>query len=128
MKIYRGRIFTPVTDPFASGVETSHRYFEDGHLAVDDDGRIASIGEWADAPAGDVENLAGKLITPGFIDTHLHAPQLEMIGSYGGHLLEWLNRYTFPTERKFEDPKHARRVARAFYDEQIGRASCRERV
>ena len=40
-----------------------------------------------------------------------------MIGSYGGHLLEWLNRYTFPTERKFEDPEHARRVARAFYDE-----------
>jgi guanine deaminase len=60
---------------------------------------------------------AGKLIAPGFIDTHLHAPQLEMIGSYGGHLLEWLNRYTFPTERKFEDPEHARRVARAFYDE-----------
>ncbi|MEA2488865.1 MAG: guanine deaminase, partial [Acidobacteriota bacterium] len=57
------------------------------------------------------------LITPGFVDTHLHAPQLEMIGSYGGHLLEWLNRYTFPTERKFEDPEHARRVARAFYDE-----------
>jgi guanine deaminase len=51
------------------------------------------------------------------VDTHLHAPQLEMIGSYGGHLLEWLNRYTFPTERKFEDPEHARRVARAFYDE-----------
>jgi guanine deaminase len=117
VKVYRARIFTPVADPFASGVETSHRYFEDGHLAVDDGGRIASIGEWANAPEGEVENLTGKLITPGFIDTHLHAPQLEMIGSYGGHLLEWLNRYTFPTERKFEDPEHARRVARAFYDE-----------
>jgi guanine deaminase len=117
VRIYRARIFTPVADPFASGVETSHRYFEDGHLAVDDAGRIASIGEWADAPEGEIEHLPGKLIAPGFIDTHLHAPQLEMIGSYGGHLLEWLNRYTFPTERKFEDPEHARRVARAFYDE-----------
>lgn len=116
MKIFRGRIFTPVADPFAHGVDGSYRWYEDGHLAVDDAGRIASIGEWADAPAGDVEDTRGLLITPGFIDTHLHAPQLEMIGSYGGDLLEWLTRYTFPTERQFEDPVHARRVARAFYD------------
>ncbi|HEX2061819.1 MAG TPA: guanine deaminase [Thermoanaerobaculia bacterium] len=117
VKVYRARIFTPVADPFARGVESSYGWFEDGHLAVGDDGRIASIGNWSDAPAGDVVELRDKLIAPGFIDTHLHAPQLEMIGSYGGHLLEWLNRYTFPTERKFEDPEHARRVARSFYDE-----------
>lgn len=116
MKIFRGRIFTPVADPFAHGVDGSYRWFEDGHLAVDDDGRIASVGEWSDAPEGDVVDTQGLLITPGFIDTHLHAPQLEMIGSYGGDLLQWLTRYTFPTERKFEDPEHARRVARAFYE------------
>ena len=117
MKVYRARIFTPVADPFASGVDGSYRWFEDGHLAVDDDGRIRSIGEWSEAPEGERVDLTGKIITPGFVDTHLHAPQIEMIGSYGGHLLEWLNRYTFPTERKFEDPEHARRVARAFYSE-----------
>ena len=117
MKVYRARVFTPVADPFASGIEASYRYFEDGHLAVDDDGGIASVGSWNDAPEGEVVNLGQHLITPGFVDTHLHAPQLEMIGSYGGHLLEWLNTYTFPTERKFEEPEHARRVARAFYDE-----------
>ncbi|HKR66216.1 MAG TPA: guanine deaminase [Thermoanaerobaculia bacterium] len=117
MQVYRARIFTPVADPFANGIEQSYRSFDDGHLAVDEHGRIASVGEWSEAPAGDVVDCTGALITPGFIDTHLHAPQLEMIGSYGGHLLEWLNRYTFPTERKFEDPEHARRVARAFYDE-----------
>jgi len=116
VKVYRARIFTPTADPFAHGVETSHRFFEDGHLAVGDAGRIASVGEWSDAPEGEVVDHSGKLIAPGFIDTHLHAPQLEMIGSYGGDLLQWLNRYTFPTERKFEDPEHARRVARAFYD------------
>ncbi|HEY8712989.1 MAG TPA: guanine deaminase, partial [Thermoanaerobaculia bacterium] len=44
-------------------------------------------------------------------------PQLEMIGSYGGHLLEWLNRYTFPTEAKFADPQYARRGAQAFFAE-----------
>lgn len=117
VRVYRARIFTPVADPFAGGVESSHRYFEDGHLAVSVEGRIVSVGDWSDAPDGEVVDLPQKLIAPGFIDTHLHAPQLEMIGSYGGHLLEWLNRYTFPTERQFEEPEHARRVARAFYDE-----------
>lgn len=118
MRVYRSRVFTPVGDPFADGVDRSYRWYDDGYVAVDDEGRIASVGEWREAPqGGDVVDLSEKLITPGLIDTHLHAPQLEMIGSYGGHLLEWLNRYTFPTERKFEDPEHARRVARAFYDE-----------
>lgn len=117
MQVYRARVFSPVADPFAHGIEQSYRSWDDGHLAVGTDGRIASVGAWSEAPAGDLVDLTGSLITPGFIDTHLHAPQLEMIGSYGGHLLEWLNRYTFPTERKFEDPEHARRVARSFYDE-----------
>lgn len=117
MRVYRSRVFTPLRDPFAQGVEDSYQWLEDGYVAVDDDGRIASVGEWTHAPQGEVLDLTGKLITPGLVDTHLHAPQLEMIGSYGGHLLEWLNRYTFPTERKFEDPVHARRVAQAFYDE-----------
>jgi len=117
VRVYRARIFTPVADPFAGGVESSHRYFEDGHLAVSDEGRIVSVGDWSEAPEGEVVDLSRKLIAPGFIDTHLHAPQLEMIGSYGGHLLEWLNRYTFPTEAKFADPEHARRVAKAFFDE-----------
>lgn len=115
--IYRARVFSPISDPFRSGVDASYRYHEDGYLAVDGEGRITGVGDWKDVPAGEVTDFSGKLITPGFIDTHLHAPQLEMIGSYGGHLLEWLNRYTFPTERKFEDPAHARVVARAFYDE-----------
>jgi guanine deaminase len=116
VKVYRSRVFTPLHDPFASGVEGSYRWFDDGHVAVDDGGRIVSVGDWSEAPDGEVADLSGKLIAPGFVDTHLHAPQLEMIGSYGGDLLQWLNTYTFPTERKFEDPVHARRVAEAFYD------------
>jgi len=120
MQVYRARVFTPVADPFVGGVEASYQYFERGFLAVGDDGRIQGAGDWDARPAGgtmEIVDLGDTLITPGFIDTHLHAPQLEMIGSYGGHLLEWLNRYTFPTERKFEDPAHARLIARAFYDE-----------
>ena len=120
MKTYRARLFTPVADPFASAdaVPSSYRYEEDGYVTIGDDGRIATCGAWRDGISGDVANLGRDfLIAPGFVDTHIHAPQLEMIGSYGGHLLEWLNRYTFPTEAKFRDPEHASIVAHAFYDE-----------
>ena len=118
MQIYRARVFTPVADPFPNGPDSTYHYWASGFLAVDDNGRIHSVGDSSEKPEGTIIDLGeDALITPGFIDTHLHAPQLEMIGSYGGHLLEWLNRYTFPTERKFEDPEHARDVARAFYDE-----------
>jgi guanine deaminase len=119
VKVYRGRVFTPVADPFVADGGESYRYYEDGFVAVDGEGRFAGVGAWGEqADAAEVVDCGrNALITPGFVDTHLHAPQLEMIGSYGGHLLEWLNRYTFPTERKFADPEYARRVARAFYDE-----------
>ena len=119
MKVYRARVFTPVSDPFANAdTSSTYRTWERGYLAVDDDGRIVSAGDAADAPAGETIDLgADALISPGFIDTHLHAPQLEMIGSYGGDLLEWLNRYTFPTEAQFADVKHAEKVAKALFDE-----------
>jgi len=117
MKLFRARIFTPIADPFRV-TGASYQSFDDGYLAVEH-GRIAGIGPWAEHPAGATAVDLGHeaLITPGFIDTHLHGPQLEMIGSYGGHLLEWLNRYTFPTEAKFADPQYAETLARAFFDE-----------
>jgi len=118
MLIYRSRVFTPVSDPFDDA--DSWRYWENGYLAIDG-GRIVGAGDWSERPddlVGEVVQLGSEnLISPGFIDTHLHAPQLEMIGSYGGHLLEWLERYTFPTEAKFANSDHARRVAGAFYPE-----------
>src|SRR5947207_13577106 len=119
MKVFRGRIFTPIADPFTIEPAKSYVYYEDGFLAVEGD-RIAGVGDFRDMPGSSAtltELGRDCLITPGFFDTHLHAPQLEMIGSYGGHLLEWLNRYTFPTEAKFSDAKHAERVARALFDE-----------
>jgi guanine deaminase len=57
------------------------------------------------------------LIMPGFIDTHLHFPQMQVVGSYAGALLEWLNKYTFVEEQKFRDLTHAERIARHFFDE-----------
>lgn len=122
VKLFRAAIFTPVSDPFgAADVDSTWRYYPDGCLKVDDEGRIAWIGDWNDAALSADESAvrlpANTLITPGLIDTHLHAPQLEMIGSYGGDLLEWLNRYTFPTEARFADPDHARAIARELFVE-----------
>lgn len=121
MKLLRARIFTPLAgaDPFALGATKSFAYYDDGYLAIDGD-RIAAVGPWSEVPrqsAALTQLGRDVLLTPGFVDTHLHAPQLEMIGSYGGDLLEWLNRYTFPTETKFRDPAHASMVARIFFDE-----------
>ncbi|HSY51952.1 MAG TPA: guanine deaminase [Thermoanaerobaculia bacterium] len=119
MKLFRARVFSPVDDPFATDPAKSYVYYDDGYLAVDGD-RIVSVGDWRDVPrrSSTLTQLGRDIIiAPGFVDTHLHAPQLEMIGSYGGDLLEWLNRYTFPTEAKFSDPKHAEMVAGIFFDE-----------
>jgi guanine deaminase len=120
VRLYRARVFSPIADPFAGDVASSYVAHDDGYVAVDDAGRIADVGAWPPPSAEGHEIIdlgRDALLSPGFIDTHLHAPQLEMIGSYGGHLLEWLNRYTFPTEAKFSDPAHARVVAKAFFDE-----------
>jgi guanine deaminase len=58
----------------------------------------------------------GCLLMPGFIDTHVHCPQLDVIASYGANLLDWLNTYTFPAERRFADPAVAAAGAALFLD------------
>ena len=57
--------------------------------------------------AGTRHDHSGRLILPGFIDTHVHSPQLDVIASYGTELLDWLNTYTFPAERRYADPAQA---------------------
>ena len=59
------------------------------------------------------------LLLPGFIDAHVHFPQMQVIASYGAELLDWLNKYTFPEETKFLNAQHGRRIARLFLDEMV---------
>ncbi|EXJ59799.1 guanine deaminase [Cladophialophora yegresii CBS 114405] len=43
---------------------------------------------------------------PGFIDTHIHAPQYPNVGIFGkSTLLDWLTTYTFPLESSLGNPK-----------------------
>jgi guanine deaminase len=89
-----------------------------------EDGRIARLGDYAElsAEAGSDVKLADHrphLILPGFIDTHIHYPQTQVVASYAANLLEWLNTYTFVAEQKFADEQHAEFIAERFLDELI---------
>ena len=121
IKAYRAALLHCLADPREVGVEASHEYFEDGLLVVED-GKVVRNGHAADLlstlPAGtEVIEYKDALITPGFIDTHIHYPQTGMIASYGEQLLDWLDTYTFPTERAFADKVHAGEVAQVFLRE-----------
>lgn len=121
--LLRGRLLSFLTEPEGPGDRASYRFAEDGGLLVED-GRIAAMGDYSAvaAKAGrDVEVIDHRphLILPGFIDAHVHMPQMQVIASYGAALLDWLNNYTFPEETKFRDAQHSRRLARLFLDEMI---------
>ena len=120
-KAYRAAILHSLDDPALVGVQASYEYFADGVLVVED-GRISALGaasEVLPTLADDVEvtHYPDALITPGFIDTHIHFPQTGMVGSYGEQLLDWLNEYTFPCEGQFADKAHADGVAQIFLKE-----------
>ena len=76
------------------------------------------VGAQAGAPDITWQRIdhAGRLILPGFIDTHVHSPQLDVIGSWGAQLLDWLETYTFPAEQRLADPQAAQQVSQFFLD------------
>ena len=118
--VLRGRVFWFEDDPEIQG-DAALRYFEDGALLLRQ-GRIVAAGEARDlmrdlASGVAIRDHRPHLISPGFIDPHLHFPQTQVIASYGAKLLDWLNRYTFIEEQKFADPAHCAANAQFFFDE-----------
>ncbi|HED14111.1 MAG TPA: guanine deaminase [Gammaproteobacteria bacterium] len=118
--VFRGRFLHFFENPHQHG-DSAWQYLEDGILWVEE-GHIAAFG-----PASNILRKIPKslqirhkpehLFLPGFVDTHVHYPQIEMIAAYGNQLLEWLRDYTFPVESKFADAAYARAVARRFLTE-----------
>jgi guanine deaminase len=111
-----------VDDPFYTVETDSVRYVADGLLIIKD-GLIVDFGAYQDLqnqyPDVPITAYPNYLVMPGFIDTHIHYPQYEMIAAYGEQLLEWLNKYTFPIEGKFKDKAYAEKIATLFLDELI---------
>jgi len=118
---HRGVLLSFSSDPGAHAAEASFQYFEDGLLVIAD-GRIETVGPAAELLPGLAANVlltehGDRWLLPGFIDTHIHYPQTDVIAAPGDNLLDWLQNYTFEAERRFADQQHAREVALFFCDE-----------
>ena len=100
----------PPTTPHAVG----RARLAPGFVRVED-GCLAEVVEGA-IPTNAEIGGESLLISPGFVDTHVHLPQFNTIGAHGLPLLEWLQRVVFPAESRWADADHAvaetRRVAR----------------
>ncbi|MEO8542907.1 MAG: guanine deaminase [Burkholderiaceae bacterium] len=98
---------------------------KDGLLVVGSDGsateRVLDVGaydtlidRYGQIP---LEHLAGRIIAPGFVDLHVHFPQIDVMGSPASGLLPWLENYTFPQEARFVEPAHCADTAHFFLTE-----------
>ena len=122
-RAFRSSFLHCVSDPVDNAGDQGWLYLEDGLLLIRD-GKVEML-DHADSVLPQlsddipVEDYRGKLIVPGFVDTHIHYPQTDMIASHGEQLLDWLEKYTFPTERRFADINYANDVAEFFTDELI---------
>jgi guanine deaminase len=119
VQAYRASILHLLDDP-TKNAEGAVAFHKDGLLLVED-GCVVGCGEYAELSPwlgeGEVHDLTGHLITPGFVDTHIHFPQVDVIAAHGKQLLDWLEQHTFPAEAAFADPKHAADAAAFFLDE-----------
>jgi len=112
----RGDLLDFTAEPPWGETESTAVRFRPDHWLLADAGRIVAVQ--ADAPGEGWQRVdqSGRLILPGFIDTHVHSPQLDVIASYGTELLDWLNTYTFPAERRYADAAEAEAGAARFLD------------
>ena len=114
MRILRGRTLSFFRRPEGLHDQASYTYREDGALLISG-GMIIAEGDYSAIakanPEAAVTDHRPHLILPGFIDPHLHFPQMQVIASFGTRLIEWLNTYTFPEEMRFADKAHGNRIA-----------------
>jgi len=121
VQAYRASLLHMLDDPWGAPADAAWAHHVDGLLVVDG-GYVAAFGAYADlAPTLNadiaVTELPGKLITPGFIDAHIHYPQTDVVAAWGSPLLDWLNTHTFPAEQAFADRAHADEAADFFLTE-----------
>lgn len=114
----RGDLLDFTGTPGWGDVEPASVRHRPDHWLQIDGGRIVGVAgpDWQPGNDWTVADHRGQLVLPGFIDTHVHCPQLDVIASYGEQLLDWLDTYTFPSERRYADAREAGAGAERFLD------------
>jgi guanine deaminase len=114
-----GQTLAFTCDPFTVSPEQSARHESRGAVLVEG-GVIRAVGPAEPLrrahPQASVTDMGSALISPGFVDAHVHYPQTGIIASWGLRLIDWLETYTFPEEMRFGDPAHAAATARMYFD------------
>jgi guanine deaminase len=114
-ELLRAGVFHTPRNPFREvGALES---FADGGLLIRN-GRIAACGDYTELhaknPGVAVRDLRGGYLLPGLIDTHVHFPQLRVLGGLGRQLLDWLEFVALPEEARMSDIAVACDTARRF--------------
>ncbi|MFY7915791.1 MAG: guanine deaminase, partial [Rubrivivax sp.] len=105
-------------DPIGAAVR-----FRPDHWLLIEEGRITGVQASDPGPGWARADHRGHLVMPGFIDTHVHSAQLDVIGAWGTQLLDWLDIHTFPAEQRMADPAHARRISELFVASLLSRGT-----
>jgi guanine deaminase len=113
--ILRARVAHTPRDPFKT--TDALEAFDDGAIAYDG-ATITAVGEFAavraEHPEAAIEDRRGCIALPGFVDTHVHFPQIPVIGAMGLQLLDWLDQRTLPEEVRMGDAAYAHAAAERF--------------
>src|ERR1700722_3339381 len=113
--ILRAPIFHTPRNPFRD--DNALEALPDGALLVEN-GRVSACGDYlevrAQYPETEVRDMRDGVLLPGFVDAHIHYPQVRALGGIGYSLLDWLENVTLPEEMKFGHPSYARAVAQEF--------------
>ena len=114
-EILRAPLFHTPRNPFfdASPLEA----YADGALLIRE-GKIVACGDYssvrANYPETPVTDLRGGFLLPGLIDTHIHFPQLRVLGGLGKELLSWLEEFALPEEARMAETSYACDTASRF--------------
>lgn len=114
--IVLGQVLSFSGDPFLRSADAARIELQ-GAVAISG-GKIIAHGPAqtirAAYPQAPIADYGRDLISPGFIDAHVHYPQTAIIASWGKRLIDWLNTYTFPEEARFADPAYAADIAQRY--------------